>query len=57
MFPTNGANWNDYVVGADWSTASDVACNATIDTACIWSGLALYSIDALHFSSRRTPNA
>jgi len=41
MFPTNGANWNDYVVGADWSTASDVACNATSDTACINGGEAM----------------
>ncbi|MBI1422113.1 MAG: EamA family transporter RarD [Gammaproteobacteria bacterium] len=28
-----------------------------ITFACIWSGLALYSIDALRFNSRRTPNA
>jgi len=28
-----------------------------ITFACIWGGLALYSIDALHFNSRRTPDA
>ena len=28
-----------------------------ITFACIWGGLALYSIDALRFNSRRTPNA
>jgi parallel beta-helix repeat protein len=37
LFPTNGANWNDYVAG-DASTATDVACNAASDISCLHGG-------------------
>ena len=36
LFPNNG-NWNDYVAGNDWKTATDAACNFT-DTACLHGG-------------------
>ena len=38
LFSNNGADWNDYVVGRSWSTASDTACNAASDTACLHGG-------------------
>jgi parallel beta-helix repeat protein len=37
LFPANG-NWNDYVAGNDWKTATDVACVAATDTACLHGG-------------------
>lgn len=37
LFPTNGANWNDYVQGTA-SAATDTACNAASDTACVHGG-------------------
>jgi parallel beta-helix repeat protein len=37
LFPTNGANWNDYVQGTV-SAATDTACNAASDTACVHGG-------------------
>jgi parallel beta-helix repeat protein len=37
LFPTNGANWNDYVQGTA-SAATDTACNAASDTACVNGG-------------------
>jgi len=37
LFPANGANWNDYVVG-NASTATDTACDAATDTACVHGG-------------------
>ncbi|KPJ96460.1 MAG: hypothetical protein AMJ53_00655 [Gammaproteobacteria bacterium SG8_11] len=38
LYPVNGANWNDYVRGADRVTATDVACNAAVDQACVHAG-------------------
>jgi len=38
LYPTNGANWNDYVSGSDWKTAPDTACDAFNDTACMHGG-------------------
>ena len=38
LFPNNGANWNDYVAGGDWSTATDTACNAATDSSCLNGG-------------------
>jgi parallel beta-helix repeat protein len=38
LFPSNGANWNDYVSGSNWRTAADAACNAASDTACLHGG-------------------
>jgi parallel beta-helix repeat protein len=37
LFPANGANWNDYVAGSA-STATDSACNASSDSACVHGG-------------------
>lgn len=37
LFPANG-NWNDYVAGNDWKTATDVACVAATDTTCLHGG-------------------
>ena len=37
LFATNGAKWNDYVAG-NVSTATDTACNAATDTACLHGG-------------------
>lgn len=34
LFPTNGANWNDYVS----SLTADIACDAAADTACVHGG-------------------
>lgn len=40
LYATNGANWNDYVSddGADRFSASDTACVAATDTACLHGG-------------------
>lgn len=38
LFPNNGANWNDYVTGKTALSASDTACNAATDTACVHGG-------------------
>ncbi len=38
LFPTNGANWNDYVGGSDFTLASDTACNISTDTICLHGG-------------------
>ena len=38
LFPTSAANWNDYVAGHDWSTATDFACAAVSDSACLHGG-------------------
>lgn len=38
LYPTNAADWNDYVAGSDWSTADDIACAAAIDSACLHGG-------------------
>ena len=38
LFPNNGADWNDYVAGGDWSTATDTACAAATDSACLNGG-------------------
>jgi len=38
LYPTNGADWNDYVQGVDIKTATDTACVAATDTACIHAG-------------------
>jgi len=41
LFPNNGANWNDYVKGKDWKTATDTPntpCVAATDTACVHGG-------------------
>ena len=38
LYPTNGADWNDYVSGNDWKTAPDIACDAYNDTACMHGG-------------------
>lgn len=37
QFPVNGAKWNDYVQGTA-SSATDTACNAASDTACVNGG-------------------
>jgi parallel beta-helix repeat protein len=37
LFPNFGSNWNDYVSG-DASSATDVACDAATDTACLHGG-------------------
>lgn len=37
VFPTNGANWNDYVTGTV-ATATDTACVAATDTVCVHGG-------------------
>jgi len=37
LFPSNGANWNDYVAG-NASTATDIACVAATDTTCVHGG-------------------
>ena len=37
LFANNGAKWNDYVAG-NVSTATDTACNAATDTACVHGG-------------------
>ncbi len=38
LFPTNGSDWNDYVVGSNWAQATDTACTAVSDTACLHGG-------------------
>lgn len=38
MFAINGANWNDYVQGGNITNATDTACNADTDTACVHAG-------------------
>jgi len=38
LFPTKGANWNDYLAGDDWSTASGAACNAASGAPCFHGG-------------------
>lgn len=38
LFPNNGADWNDYVAGADWTTAADTSCNVVSDSACLNGG-------------------
>ena len=38
LFPTKGANWNDYLTGDDWNTASDVACVAANAVPCLHGG-------------------
>ena len=38
LYSSNGINWNDYVQGIDISNATDTACNAAVDTACIHAG-------------------
>ena len=38
LFPTNGANWNDYLTGEDWNTASDATCNADSGVPCLHGG-------------------
>jgi parallel beta-helix repeat protein len=37
LFSINGAGWNDYVQG-DVDTATDVACDPEVDTACLHAG-------------------
>lgn len=39
LYPNNGANWNDYVFGDDITNATDMACDANNDIACINGGL------------------
>ena len=38
LFSSNGINWNDYIQGNDILNATDTACNAAVDTACIHAG-------------------
>ena len=38
LFPNNGANWNQYVPGTDWSTATDTACTVGSYLACLNGG-------------------
>ena len=38
LYPNNGANWNDYVKGIGINNATDVACNANADIACLHGG-------------------
>jgi len=38
LYPANGLHWNDYVFGSDIATATDTACNASVDTTCIHAG-------------------
>ncbi len=40
LYPTNGASWNDYVKddGSTALTATDTACDAATDTACLHGG-------------------
>jgi parallel beta-helix repeat protein len=40
LYPTNGADWNDYVAddGSDMFMASDGACDPDIDSACLHGG-------------------
>ena len=38
LFPTNGANWNDYVAGSDPTTATDTACDMGTITDCLHGG-------------------
>ena len=38
LFPTNGANWNDYVAGSDPTTATDTACDLVTITDCLHGG-------------------
>ena len=38
LFTTNGANWNDYLAGSDFASATDTACTAGVDPACIHGG-------------------
>ena len=35
---SNAANWNDYAKGASWATATNTACDASLDSACIHGG-------------------
>lgn len=35
---SNAAKWNDYAPGSEWSTASNTACTAASDIACIHGG-------------------
>lgn len=37
-FPTAGADWNDYVAGADIGSAIDQACDPDADAACLHAG-------------------
>lgn len=37
LYPSNGDNWNDYV-SSSLGTASDTACDAATDTACVHGG-------------------
>jgi parallel beta-helix repeat protein len=39
LYPNNGANWNDYVAGGNITNATDMACDADNDSACINGGL------------------
>jgi parallel beta-helix repeat protein len=38
LYATNGTSWNDYVQGGDISDATDTACEAASDTACVHAG-------------------
>ena len=38
LFPINGADWNDYVTGADFSTATDTDCNGAVMQLCAHGG-------------------
>ena len=38
LFPTNGSKWNDYVHGGNYASATDTACAAATDTACLHGG-------------------
>jgi len=38
LYSSNGFNWNDYVQGNDITNATDIACNADIDTSCLHGG-------------------
>ena len=43
-FPAEGANWNDYIQGSKLSSATDTACVAAVNTACINGGEFLVAI-------------
>ena len=38
LFTTNGDDWNDYLAGSDFASATDTACNAAANPACIHGG-------------------
>jgi nitrous oxidase accessory protein NosD len=38
LFPTNGAKWNDYLVGSDFNSATDDACIAGTSPDCLHGG-------------------